>query len=80
MIIAVNPSSHDFEETLRTLNEVSIIDLAGVELDSKTIATGIQMQEASKISGYLMNLMRCIEIVRWNQQHPPSLQKNVNMY
>ncbi|KAI9909627.1 hypothetical protein PsorP6_014468 [Peronosclerospora sorghi] len=58
-------------------SKVSIVDLAGSERGSKSGATGIRMQEASKINGSLMNLMRCIEILRWNQQHPQNLQKMV---
>lgn len=59
------------------LSKVSIVDLAGSERGSKSGATGLRMQEASKINGSLMNLMRCLETLRWNQQHPPSLQKMV---
>lgn len=58
-------------------SKVSIVDLAGSERGSKSGATGLRMQEASKINGSLMNLMRCLETLRWNQQHPPSLQKMV---
>ncbi|TDH73832.1 hypothetical protein CCR75_001968 [Bremia lactucae] len=63
--------------SLELRSKVSIIDLAGSERGSKTGATGLRMQEASKINGSLMNLMRCLETLRWNQQHPPSLQKMV---
>ncbi|CAI5746139.1 unnamed protein product [Peronospora destructor] len=58
-------------------SRVSIVDLAGSERGSKSGATGLRMQEASKINSSLMNLMRCLETLRWNQQHPPSLQKMV---
>lgn len=64
-----------FSSELRS--KVSIVDLAGSERGSKSGATGLRMQEASKINGSLMNLMRCLETLRWNQQHPPSLQKMV---
>ncbi|DBA01957.1 TPA: hypothetical protein N0F65_006690 [Lagenidium giganteum] len=58
-------------------SKVSIVDLAGSERGAKTGATGIRMQEASKINGSLMNLMRCLETLRWNQHHPAQLQKMV---
>uniref|UniRef100_M4BUK2 Kinesin-like protein n=1 Tax=Hyaloperonospora arabidopsidis (strain Emoy2) TaxID=559515 RepID=M4BUK2_HYAAE len=58
-------------------SKVSIVDLAGSERGSKSGASGRRMQEASKINGSLMNLMRCLETLRWNKQHPPSLQKMV---
>ncbi|KAG7394970.1 hypothetical protein PHYBOEH_004411 [Phytophthora boehmeriae] len=64
-----------FNSELRS--KVSIVDLAGSERSSKSGATGLRMQEASKINGSLMNLMRCLETLRWNQQHPPNLQKMV---
>ncbi|CAH0481282.1 unnamed protein product [Peronospora belbahrii] len=64
-----------FSSHLRS--KVSIVDLAGSERGAKTGATGLRMQEASKINSSLMNLMRCLETLRWNQQHPPSLQKMV---
>ncbi|KAF4319198.1 hypothetical protein BBO99_00006619 [Phytophthora kernoviae] len=64
-----------FNAELRS--KVSIVDLAGSERGSKSGATGLRMQEASKINGSLMNLMRCLETLRWNQQHPPNLQKMV---
>ncbi|KAK1929322.1 Kinesin-like protein KIF23 [Phytophthora citrophthora] len=64
-----------FSSELRS--KVAIVDLAGSERGSKSGATGLRMQEASKINGSLMNLMRCLETLRWNQQHPPSLQKMV---
>ncbi|RMX64227.1 hypothetical protein KXD40_008334 [Peronospora effusa] len=64
-----------FSSDLRS--RVSIVDLAGSERGSKSGATGLRMQEASKINSSLMNLMRCLETLRWNQQHPPSLQKMV---
>ncbi|GMF17624.1 unnamed protein product [Phytophthora fragariaefolia] len=72
---------HLYQQVSRFASElrskVSIVDLAGSERGSKTGATGLRMQEASKINGSLMNLMRCLETLRWNQQHPPSLQKMV---
>lgn len=72
---------HLYHRTSRFASElrskVSIVDLAGSERGSKSGATGLRMQEASKINGSLMNLMRCLETLRWNQQHPPSLQKMV---
>ncbi|GAB9474711.1 Kinesin-like protein [Globisporangium polare] len=58
-------------------SKVSIVDLAGSERSAKTGATGLRMQEASKINGSLMNLMRCLETLRWNQQHPSALHKMV---
>ncbi|TMW59325.1 hypothetical protein Poli38472_004394 [Pythium oligandrum] len=63
--------------TVELRSKVSIVDLAGSERSAKTGATGLRMQEASKINGSLMNLMRCLETLRWNQQHPPALHKIV---
>ncbi|KAL7998248.1 putative kinesin-like protein [Plasmopara halstedii] len=63
--------------SLELRSKVSIVDLAGSERGSKSGATGLRMQEASKINNSLMNLMRCLETLRWNQQHPPNLQKMV---
>ncbi|GMF13847.1 unnamed protein product [Phytophthora lilii] len=72
---------HFYQQVLKfssdLCSKVSIVDLAGSERGSKSGATGLRMQEASKINGSLMNLMRCLETLRWNQQHPPSLQKMV---
>lgn len=67
--------NHRSSPTLRS--KVSIVDLAGSERGAKTGATGLRIQEASKINGSLMNLMRCLETMRWNQQHPPALHKMV---
>nr|CCA19026.1 kinesinlike protein putative [Albugo laibachii Nc14] len=58
-------------------SKISIVDLAGSERGTKTGATGIRLQEATKINGSLMNLMNCFETLRWNQQHPSHLQKIV---
>ncbi|KAJ0395180.1 hypothetical protein ATCC90586_001941 [Pythium insidiosum] len=65
------------QSTCGLRSKVSIVDLAGSERGHKTGATGLRMQEASKINGSLMNLMRCLETLRWNQQHPVALHKMV---
>lgn len=68
---------HKVKGKLKVRSKVSIVDLAGSERSAKTGAKGLRIQEASKINGSLMNLMRCLETLRWNQQHPPNLQKMV---
>jgi hypothetical protein len=70
-------SSHQIHGGKRLYSKVSIVDLAGAEKSSKTGATGIRMAESSKINGSLMNLMRCLETLRWNQHHPAQLQRIV---
>ncbi|KAF0693860.1 Aste57867_15202 [Aphanomyces stellatus] len=53
-------------------SKISIVDLAGCERGAKTGASGLRLQEASKINGSLMNLNRCLETLRYNQLHPKS--------
>ncbi|RQM18916.1 hypothetical protein B5M09_009724 [Aphanomyces astaci] len=53
-------------------SKISIVDLAGCERGAKTGASGLRLQEASKINGSLMNLNRCLETLRFNQLHPKS--------
>ncbi|CAK4091074.1 unnamed protein product [Aphanomyces euteiches] len=60
----------DSPQTLHS--KISIVDLAGCERGAKTGASGLRLQEASKINGSLMNLNRCLETLRYNQLHPKS--------
>ncbi|RHY66731.1 hypothetical protein DYB30_005423 [Aphanomyces astaci] len=55
-------------------SKISIVDLAGCERGAKTGASGLRLQEASKINGSLMNLNRCLETLRFNQLHPKPVQ------
>ncbi|ETW08304.1 hypothetical protein, variant [Aphanomyces invadans] len=60
------------EHPTTLFSKISIVDLAGCERGAKTGASGLRLQEASKINGSLMNLNRCLETLRFNQLHPKS--------
>ena len=51
-------------------NKLSIIDLAGSERNNRTKTTGTRLKEASNINTSLMTFGRCLQALRWNQQHP----------
>ena len=46
------------------------MDLAGSERTVKTNNTGKRLKETVKINSSLMTLGRCLETLRWNQEHP----------
>ncbi|KAK7093265.1 hypothetical protein V1264_007051 [Littorina saxatilis] len=48
---------------------LSLCDLAGSERHSKTHTTGDRLKEAGNINTSLLTLGRCIELLRYNQQH-----------
>ena len=50
--------------------KLSVVDLAGSERARKTKATGERLKEASNINVSLMNLGRCLEAIKWNQDNP----------
>lgn len=57
-------------------SSLSIVDLAGSERTSRTNNSGQRLREAAKINTSLMNLGRCLEILRRNQQVPQDGQGN----
>ena len=48
--------------------ELMIVDLAGSERTRKTGNTGETLKESAKINSSLMNLGRCLEVLRANQK------------
>ncbi|XP_050413395.1 kinesin-like protein KIF20A, partial [Patella vulgata] len=48
---------------------LSLCDLAGSERSSKTLSQGERLKEAGNINTSLMTLGRCIEMLRYNQNH-----------
>ncbi|ESO82312.1 hypothetical protein LOTGIDRAFT_134756 [Lottia gigantea] len=48
---------------------LSLCDLAGSERSSKTLSQGDRLKEAGNINTSLMTLGRCIEMLRFNQNH-----------
>ena len=48
---------------------LSFVDLAGSERYCKTQSTGNRLKEASNINTSIMTLGKCIEYLRYNQQH-----------
>ena len=61
---AINKKRNDFWAKL------SVVDLAGSERSQRTNNSGQRLKEAVKINTSLMTLGRCLETLRWNQQHP----------
>ncbi|KAH9053425.1 hypothetical protein Ae201684P_015194 [Aphanomyces euteiches] len=68
-LLAVGPR-RIFLQLLEKDGRVFVKDLE--ERGAKTGASGLRLQEASKINGSLMNLNRCLETLRYNQLHPKS--------
>eukprot|EP00743_Colponemidia_sp_Colp-15_P003013 GILK01003258.1.p1 GENE.GILK01003258.1~~GILK01003258.1.p1 ORF type:complete len:1210 (-),score=339.90 GILK01003258.1:490-4023(-) len=58
-------------------SKLSIVDLAGSERCGRTQNTGARLKEAANINTSLMTLGRCIEALRWNQQHKLSAPRVV---
>ena len=54
--------------------KLSIVDLAGSERATKTRATNERLKEAASINVSLMNLGRCLEELRWNQENAGKMQ------
>jgi len=51
------------------LARLSFVDLAGSERAGRTGNVGARLKEAVAINSSLMTLGRCLEALRWNQQH-----------
>jgi hypothetical protein len=60
--------------TLFFVPQMSIVDLAGAERSDRTHNSGKRLKEAMKINTSLMQLGRCLEILRQNQQRPQNPQ------
>eukprot|EP01103_Thecamoeba_quadrilineata_P019019 TRINITY_DN7539_c0_g1_i1.p1 TRINITY_DN7539_c0_g1~~TRINITY_DN7539_c0_g1_i1.p1 ORF type:complete len:667 (-),score=144.54 TRINITY_DN7539_c0_g1_i1:172-2172(-) len=52
----------------------ALVDLAGSERQSRTLTTGRRLKEAGSINASLMTFRKCVEIMRYNQLHPKSIQ------
>jgi hypothetical protein len=48
---------------------LSFVDLAGSERAARTGNVGARLKESVAINSSLMTLGRCLEVLRWNQQH-----------
>ena len=51
------------------LARLSFVDLAGSERAGRTGNVGARLKESVAINSSLMTLGRCLEALRWNQQH-----------
>ncbi|PSC76545.1 Kinesin KIF19 [Micractinium conductrix] len=51
------------------LGRMSFVDLAGSERAQRTGNVGVRLKESVAINSSLMTLGRCLEALRWNQQH-----------
>ena len=49
---------------------LSFVDLAGSERYTKTHSKGDRLKEAGNINTSLMTLGKCLDKLRYNQQHP----------
>eukprot|EP01051_Picozoa_sp_SAG22_P007061 SAG22_NODE_485_length_9905_cov_35.562003_2_plen_1142_part_00 len=49
-------------------SELVVVDLAGSERTGRTKNTGLRLKESARINSSLMNLGRCLEVLRANQQ------------
>ncbi|KAK9840849.1 hypothetical protein WJX84_010041 [Apatococcus fuscideae] len=54
---------------LQRLGKISFVDLAGSERATRTGNMGARLKESVAINSSLMTLGRCLEALRWNQQH-----------
>lgn len=59
------------------LRRLSFVDLAGSERAGRTGNHGARLKESVAINASLMTLGRCLEALRWNQQHPAAEQRLV---
>ena len=50
------------------MNQLSIVDLAGIERTNRTKAVGLKLAEASNINNSLLTLRNCFEALKYNQQ------------
>ena len=51
------------------LGRLAFVDLAGSERAQRTGNVGVRLKESVAINSSLMTLGRCLEALRWNQQH-----------
>ncbi|BHF62982.1 Kinesin-like protein kif23 [Sparganum proliferum] len=59
------------DNSLLTVSQLCLVDLAGSERTSRSGTTGHRLKEASQINNSLMNLRRCIDVLRTNQMASP---------
>lgn len=52
-----------------TVSQLSLVDLAGSERVNRTKNIGVRLREASQINNSLLNLRKCFEILRDNDNH-----------
>ena len=52
-----------------SVNQLTIVDLAGSERYKKTGVGGERIKEAGTINNSLMTLGKCMDVLRWNQDH-----------
>jgi hypothetical protein len=57
--------------------ELVVVDLAGSERTGRTNNTGARLKESARINSSLMNLGRCLEVLRTNQQTAKPSAKQV---
>ncbi|KAK9841900.1 hypothetical protein WJX84_005168 [Apatococcus fuscideae] len=61
--------SHSIFTDPQRLSRMSFVDLAGSERAARTGNVGARLKESVAINSSLMTLGRCLETLRWNQQH-----------
>ncbi|KAL0031011.1 hypothetical protein WJX79_008907 [Trebouxia sp. C0005] len=66
--VALYRASGHEEESAR-MGRLSFVDLAGSERANRTGNVGARLKESVAINASLMTLGRCLEALRWNQQH-----------
>ncbi|GAB4824165.1 hypothetical protein N2152v2_011211 [Parachlorella kessleri] len=66
---AADQQEEDEGEQEQRLGRLSFVDLAGSERAQRTGNVGVRLKESVAINSSLMTLGRCLEALRWNQQH-----------
>ena len=64
------------EPHVARVSRLSFVDLAGSERYAKTQNTGARLKEAGNINTSIMTLGKCVELLRYNQNHVNN-QKNI---
>ncbi|CAB4013651.1 kinesin KIF20B isoform X1, partial [Paramuricea clavata] len=64
------------EPHVARVSRLSFVDLAGSERYTKTQNTGARLKEAGNINTSIMTLGKCVELLRYNQNHVNN-QKNI---
>ncbi|XP_028407464.1 kinesin-like protein KIF20A [Dendronephthya gigantea] len=67
---------HTKEPRVARVSRLSFVDLAGSERYTKTQNTGARLKEAGNINTSIMTLGKCVELLRYNQNHVNN-QKNI---